>query len=238
MLYETLSGIADVTVVAPLVERSTTGHTLSLDDHIRIEHVEDKVYGCSGYPADASHMGFSYILKDETPDLVISGINRGANLGQDVYYSGTVAAAREATFHNIPSIAVSLDLDFKSKIPYCHFETAANFIAKILSLDLAENMDSQTLLNINVPNVKEEEIEGFTITNLGERYYTQDIMTRVDSRGRDYHWIGGVYNGFNEALENSDCLAVSENKISISPIDLLNKYDDLKPKWQKIFQAI
>ena len=106
-LRDSLKEIANVTVVAPLEERSTTGHTLTLDHPLRIVEIEENVFGCSGYPADCSLLGVAEIMKYQKPDLVVSGINRGANLGQDIFYSGTVAAAREAAFRDIKAIGVS-----------------------------------------------------------------------------------------------------------------------------------
>lgn len=238
VLKEVLCETADVTVVAPQEERSTTGHTLTVDNVLRVEEVSPNAYGCSGYPADCSLMGFGHILKDKRPDLIVSGINRGGNLGQDIYYSGTVAAAREATFHGIPSIAVSLDVDFNARTEVFHYETAARFIQKVLSLDVEKHIDPYTLLNINVPNVPAEQVLGHEITYTGFRHYTEDIVSRTDSRGREYFWIGGKYQGFDKSLEGSDCDVVDKNKISITPLDLLNRYDCLKQKWREIFQAI
>ena len=121
ILRESLREIANVIVVAPLAERSTTGHTLTLDTTLRLQEISEDVYGCSGFPADCSLMAIGHLFKNQNTkyfgkkiDMVISGINRGANLGQDVFYSGTVAAAREAAFHGIPSIAVSSCMDFRN----------------------------------------------------------------------------------------------------------------------------
>src|SRR5690606_11886896 len=124
-----LDQIGDVTVIAPLEERSTTGHTLTLDHPLRLVEIERNVYGCSGYPADCTLMGLAHVMKENKPDVVISGINRGANLGQDIYYSGTVAGAREAVFHNVPAIAVSLVVDFQKGHEQPHYEVAANTVA-------------------------------------------------------------------------------------------------------------
>lgn len=238
VLKEVLSSDCEVTVVAPQEERSTTGHTLTVDNVLRIEKLNSNSYGCSGYPADCTLMGFGHILKDKRPDLVISGINRGGNLGQDIYYSGTVAAAREATFHGIPAIAVSLDVDFNVETSIYHYETAALFIKKVLNLDVEKQLDPHTLLNINVPNVDEKDVLGHEITYTGFRFYTEDIVRRVDSRGRPYFWIGGKYQGYDQSLEGSDCHVVGQNKISITPLDLLNRYECLKQKWRDIFQAV
>lgn len=224
ILKETLSSIADVTVVAPLEERSTTGHTLTLDHTVRIQQLSDNVFGCSGYPADCTLVGIGHIFKkvfqDKKIDLVISGINRGANLGQDIYYSGTVAAAREATFHGIPSIAISSCMDFKkitNELDY--YYTASNFVKNLVQSNVSAIINPMTLLNINVPWKSESEIMGVKTTKVGLRNYSEDIDERLDFRGRKYYWIGGIYKGFSD-FEDSDCYVVDKGYISISPIKL------------------
>ena len=239
ILYQTLKDIANVTMVAPLEERSTTGHTLTLDHPLRLAQIGENIYGCSGYPADCALMGLASVLKDKKVDLFISGINRGANLGQDIYYSGTVAAAREATFRNIPSIAVSSTMDFQSIHPPKdeYFVTAANFIKKLVLNNVHQYIEPMTVLNVNVPDELEEEIKGIEITNLGFRKYSEDIQERTDFRNRDYYWIGGVYKGHDEAI-GSDCSAIDQNKISIGPLNLLEKSADDYPKWQEFISQM
>lgn len=222
ILKETLSSIANVIVVAPLEERSTTGHTLTLDHTLRMVEIEENVFGCSGYPADCALMGIAHVFKSRSQkvDLVISGINRGANLGQDVFYSGTVAAAREAAFRNIPAIAVSACMDFKiiEKNDKCYY-TASNFIKSLVQSNISSFIPPMSLMNVNVPWRSEADIQGTRVTKLGFRNYSEDIDERVDFRGRNYYWIGGVYQGF-EKFPDSDCQAVEENLISMSPIKL------------------
>lgn len=229
ILKDTLKDMARIIVVAPLQERSTTGHTLTLDHTIRMEEIEDDVYGCSGFPADCSLMALGHLFKNKSAkyhghkiDLLISGINRGANLGQDVFYSGTVAAAREATFHGIPSIAISSCMDFKTTDKNeLYYYTASNFIKSLVQLNVAQTIPPMTLLNINVPWCHETEIKGLKVTKVGLRNYSEEIDERLDFRGRKYYWIGGIYRGF-ESLEDSDCLAVEQKMISVSPIKLMD----------------
>lgn len=229
ILKESLSDCANVIVVAPLQERSTTGHTLTLDHTIRMEEIEEDVYGCSGFPADCSLMALGHLFKNKDAkyfgqkiDLLISGINRGANLGQDVFYSGTVAAAREATFHGIPSIAVSSCMDFKTTDKnQNNYYTASNFIKSLVLSNISQSIPPMTLLNINVPWCSEAEILGLKVTKVGLRNYSEEIDERLDFRGRKYYWIGGIYRGF-ESLEDSDCLAVEQKLISLSPIKLMD----------------
>lgn len=194
-LYQRLKSDFDVYVIAPLEERSTTGHTLSLTNPLRVVEIEDRVFGCSGYPADCVLMGLGHILPKK-PDLVISGINHGSNLGQDVYYSGTAAAAREGVFHGIPGIAVSTTTNIgqsKRKDPW--FETAANFIHKLVSNDVHEKIDDHSMLNVNVPNLEESELKGAFVSDLGFRNYSEAIEKRMDFRDRPYYWIVGDYLG-------------------------------------------
>ncbi len=238
ILAEELRKIADVWVVAPLEERSTTGHTLTLDHPIRIIQLEKQVYGCSGYPADCSLMGFAHIMKDNPPDLVIGGINRGANLGQDVYYSGTVAVAREAAFHKIPSMAVSTVLDFQNfDEEDAHYHTAAKFVKKLVMKDVHKHIPEYHLLNINAPNLAEKDIAGHEVTTMGFRNYSEDIQKRQDFRGRDYFWIGGIYKG-HCPWESSDGEAISAKKISVNPLNLLGRESDKKVDWHRILEEL
>ena len=234
-LHKHLKEDFDTFIVAPLEERSTTGHTLSLDNPLRIAQIDDNIFGCSGYPADCSLMGFGFLMK-EKPNVVISGINRGANLGQDIYYSGTVAAAREGVFHGIPGIAISLDCDFHAPTSEgLHFDSAGLFIKKFLSDELLNLLSPNHLININVPDLPYKNIKGVKYTSLGFRRYSEEITSRTDFRGRDYFWIGGVYQGF-EAREGSDCKVVDDGLISVSILNLLGQRPDKEDKWQRYIE--
>jgi 5'-nucleotidase len=227
ILKKTLDSIANVYIVSPLEERSTTGHTLTLDHTLRMSEIENNVYGCNGFPADCTLMGVGYLFKqkliNQKIDLVISGINRGANLGQDVFYSGTVAAAREAVFHSIPAISISSCIDFKtSDKSDLYYYTASNFVKLLIQSNVIHAIPSMTMWNINVPWKQNEDIKGVKITKVGFRNYSEEIAERTDFRGRNYYWIGGIYRGFEE-LEDSDCMAIHEDYISISPMKV-NEY--------------
>ncbi len=222
ILKKTLDSIANVYIVSPTEERSTTGHTITLDHTIRMTEVEDNIYGCNGFPADCTLMGVGYLFKqkliNQKIDLVISGINRGANLGQDVYYSGTVAAAREAVFHSIPAISVSSCIDYKTSDKNdSYYYTASNFIKLLIESNITSIIPPMTMLNVNVPWRLQEDIKGIKVTKVGFRNYSEEIAERTDFRGRSYYWIGGIYRGFQE-LENSDCQAIDGDFISISPM--------------------
>lgn len=233
-LYDELSQIAEVTVVAPLEERSATGQTLTLDHPIRIEKIRDNFYGTTGYPADCTLMGVIHVM-DEKPDLVISGINRGANLGQDIYYSGTVAAARQGSFHNIPSIAISTVIDYKPHdYDDIHYVTAAKFIRKFIEQGHHKNISPMTMLNINVPDLAENEIEGVAVTRLGQRFYSEEVEKRHDSKNREYFWIGGSFLGHSKE-PGTDCYAIDNRLISINPLNLLSDSAEEISKWAEIF---
>ncbi len=220
-LYKELSQkFPNTTIIAPLEERSTTGHSLSLDKPLRLERIENNIYGCSGFPGDCVLMGLGHVMKNNRPSVVVSGINRGANLGQDLYYSGTIAAAREAAFHNVPAIAVSLVLD---SVGDKHlYDTAATLVGWCLEEGLHKLCPPMTLLNINVPNVGLKQIKGFKLTEVGFRQYSEEIHVRMDARHREYFWIAGHYLGFNENPE-SDCQAVKEGFVALTPQSLVGR---------------
>jgi 5'-nucleotidase len=220
-LYKHLGPSFDTTIIAPLEERSTTGHSLSLDKPLRIEKLEEKIYGCSGFPADCVLMGLGHVMKNNRPDVVVSGINRGANLGQDLYYSGTVAAAREAAFHNVPAIAVSLVFD--SVTDEHRYDVAATFIKWCLEENLHKHCPPMTLLNINVPNIPLGEIKGCKLSEIGFRRYSEEIHARIDARNREYFWIAGIYEGFS-TNPDSDCQSVKDGHIAITPHALIDGY--------------
>lgn len=237
-LHNVLKEKHDVTVMAPLQERSTTGHTLTLDHPLRVVEIAPNIYGCSGYPADCALMGIGHLMKERRPDVVISGINRGANLGQDVYYSGTVAAAREATFRGIPSIAVSLVVDFlKSPSPIDYYEDAGLVVSDLLDRGIVSTIPAQHLVNINIPDLPRNLMRKAVDTNLGFRHYSETIEKREDFRGRDYFWIGGLYQGFETSAAGSDCACIDSGHISLSLLNLLGNAPDKSKTWHELFDV-
>jgi 5'-nucleotidase len=209
----------DVFVCAPHRPRSAASHALTLHKPLRAEQTTlgDGSIGwaVSGTPADCVLLGIE-ALTTQPIDLVVSGINHGPNLGWDVLYSGTVAAAREAAIRSLPAIAVST-ADFG---PAMHYETAANFIAKTLAPKvLAHGLPKNVLLNVNVPNVPEMQLKGVKIVPKSERRYKDAVETRLDPSGRAYYWIGGKPLG-TDTLPGSDVEAVGQNYISITPLHL------------------
>lgn len=181
----------EITVVCPDRERSATGHGLTLHDPIRAEQVESgfhptiRAWACSGTPSDCVKLGLGALL-NSPPDMVLSGINHGSNLGTDVLYSGTVSAAMEGVIEGIPSIAFSLT-SFSSQ----QFGPAANFAQRLLEQLSRDPLPLGTLLNVNVPAVPEPEIAGVVITRQGVRRYFDQFEKRVDPRGKTYYWLAG-----------------------------------------------
>lgn len=219
-LMETLSPEHDVYVIAPDRERSAAGHSLTLHSPLRVDEIEPKfgakrTWITTGTPGDCVKIGLSAILSDEEkPDIVISGINHGPNLGADILYSGTVSCAMEGAMLGYPSIAVSLtSLNFEPE----SFLVAAQFIKKFLPKIKEIDFPQKTILNINVPALPTEDIAGVAITRLGTRMFTDNYEKRIDPRGKVYYWMAGELIK-HEENDDTDINAVRWNRISITPI--------------------
>lgn len=219
-IYRQLRRLGRVWVVAPLEEKSTTGHSLTIHKPLRMIPMGRDFYGVSGSPADCVYLGIRQVIRG-IPDLVVSGINRGANLGQDVYYSGTVSAAREACILGIPALAVSLSIDFAHppQERKLNHGTAARVAAELLRSISLGDIPKHTLLNLNVPDVPFGRLRGVRLARQGFRYYSGSILRRKDHRGKDYYWVGGQYRGFRNE-PHTDCLAVAEGYASLTPLKL------------------
>jgi 5'-nucleotidase len=219
-LYKELKKLGEVWVVAPLEEKSTTGHSLTIHKPLRLIRMESNFYGVSGSPADCVYLGIRQVIGG-LPDMVVSGINRGANLGQDVYYSGTVSAAREACILGIPSMAVSLAVNFKKSKPETelHYDTAAKIALRVIKHMKASPLPLHTMLNLNVPDIDYKRIKGLQVVRQGFRFYSGSILKRRDHRGKDYFWVGGQYKGFRKEID-TDCFAVESGFASLTPIKL------------------
>ena len=213
ILAKRLRELDTVVIVAPDRERSAAGHSMTLHRPLLIEEIKESVYSVNGTPTDCVNIAVKGLLK-ETPRLVVSGINKGPNLGDDVTYSGTVAGAIEATILGIRSIAVSLAAreDFR-------FNEAAEVAFRSAKRILEQGLSEGTLLNINVPNLPLADMQGTRITRLGKRIYHQMTVERVDPRGKKYYWIGGGEPDW-EREEGTDFDAIDRKMVSITPLHL------------------
>lgn len=203
-------------VFAPDRERSASGHSLTIDRPLKVNRLSADVYSISGTPTDCVAVGITKLL-DRRPSLLISGINHGSNLGDDVTYSGTVSAAMEGTILNIPSIAISLHMDGHSDHP--HFETAARVASIAAAYVLEHSLPYDTLLNINVPNRPYDGLEGIRFTRQGRRMYENAIREITSPWGEMFFWIGGGMPIWEHG-EDTDMTAVREGFVSITPIHL------------------
>lgn len=227
-LYRTMKNLGEAYIVAPDRERSAVAHSLTLHRPLKAEEIREHVYSINGTPTDCVTLGINKLLP-EKPVLVVSGINKGANLGDDITYSGTVSAAIEGTIFGIPSIAFSLIND-----KHYHFDTASFFVLKIAALVLEHSLPYDTLLNVNIPNVRKEEIHGIKFTRQGKRIYDNSIQEIYNPLGEKHYWIGGGKPYWEHGVD-TDIEAVQANFISVTPIHLdLTNYDALtflKEKW-------
>ena len=220
VLTKALSKENDVYLIAPDRERSAVGHSITLHTPLRVEEIEPK-YGAkrcwmtTGTPGDCIKIGINSILSNsELPDMVIAGINHGPNLGRDILYSGTVSCAIEGALIGIPSIAVSLA---SMKFEYDDFKFAADFIEKFIKNLEDYKIPPKTVLNINVPSVEKEDISGVSVTEIGNRIFSDNYERRIDPRGKVYYWMAGEL--INEPEDaKTDIAAIRNNKISITPI--------------------
>ena len=213
LLMETLSKQHDVYAVAPERERTCVGHAITLHKPLRIKETHKGIYATNGTPVDCVFLGVKAILP-KRPDLIISGINKGPNMGQDVNYSGTVAAAQEGAFLGIPSLAISLNAR-----SHFHFADAIKVIEIIIDVVRKSGLLDSTFLNVNVPNVSYNKMKGFMVTRLGKRIYNDTVIERTDPRGGKYYWIGGNGEHF-ESLEDTDFYAIEQDFVSVTPLGL------------------
>jgi 5'-nucleotidase len=227
-----LSKEHDVYVVAPDRERSAAGHSLTLHTPIRVEELESKfgakrIWITSGTPGDCVKIGINAILSDdEKPDLIISGINHGPNLGSDILYSGTVSCAMEGAMMGYPSIAVSLaSMTFEAEL----FKNVACFMSKFLKRIKDYNYPPKTILNINVPGLMPDDITGVAVTRLGGKMFTDEYDKRIDPRGKVYYWMAGELIKHCEN-DDSDLNALRWNKVSVTPITFEMTLDKVRPE--------
>ncbi len=233
-LLESMEELGEAVAVAPDRERSAVSHALTLHRPLRVEQIKENVYSINGTPTDCVAIGAQKLLPRK-PDLIVSGINRGANLGDDVTYSGTVSAAIEGTIMGISSIAFSLMLDFPSPgTGPRHFETAGKYAGRIASFALENGLPYDTLLNVNVPNSPQENVKGVRFTRQSKRVYDGSIQETMSPWGELCYWIGGG-TPIWERGPDTDMDTVMEGYVSVTPIhlDFTNSaaIEWLKGKW-------
>ncbi len=226
LLAAALGEVGEVTVVAPDREQSATGHSLTLDRPLRMRRLDEHVYSVDGTPTDCVNLAVLWLLKEAPPDLVVSGINFGLNLGDDVTYSGTVSATFEGTLLGIPSVAFSQEVG-----EHFSFAKAARFAGRFVAQLLQERLPGDLLLNVNIPAGP---IRGVRFTKLGKRVYKQSVVEKRDPRGRSYFWIAGTPEW--QADSGTDHEAVSGGLVSVTPLHLdLTDYRGLEsnPLWRR-----
>ncbi|AXX90944.1 5'/3'-nucleotidase SurE [Arcobacter suis] len=235
-LIEALKPIAKITVVAPARNKSACGHSLTLDKPLRMVWVDDDFYKVDdGSPTDCVFISISDLFKEgNIPDLVISGINIGANMGEDITYSGTASAAMEAVIHGIPAIAISQVCNDRCQDIQNNwdFELAKSVIEELASKILDKNfpLDERKFLNVNIPPIKAKDCNGIKVTKAGFREYGNDTHRHLNPRGEEYYWIG-LHPLLWKPSENKDCdfEAIKANYVSITPIMLdMTSYNDIK----------
>ncbi|MGQ0810027.1 MAG: 5'/3'-nucleotidase SurE [Nitrospiraceae bacterium] len=212
-LAEAMKSLGDVWIVAPDRERTAVAHALTLHKPLRIQRLKKRVYAVSGTPSDCVNLALAEILS-KRPVLVVSGINKGVNLGDDVMYSGTVSAALEGTLLGIPSIALS-----QEGVDRFRFSAGAAYARRVAHLVLKHGLPEETMLNVNIPDKPASAIKGISVTCLSRRRFENPIVAKVDPHGRTYYWIAGTRISWSRQ-KDSDHEAIQQGKVSMTPIHL------------------
>ena len=224
VLAQAMRGLGEVTIVAPDKNCSGASNSLTLHSPIRIKELEPGTYKVSGTPTDCVHVALTGLLTED-PDIVVSGINAGANLGDDVIYSGTVAAAMEGRFLGYPAVALSLV--FADHSQKHNYDTAGEAAVRLVRQLQRDPLPADTILNVNVPDCPWSEIRGFEVTRLGHRHRAEPVIKSTDPRGRDMYWIGPA-GAEQDAGPGTDFDAVRRKFISVTPIHVdLTRYQAL-----------
>lgn len=213
-LAQELSRLGEVVVVAPERNRSGASNSLTLDRPLTLKRAANGFYYVNGTPTDCVHLAVTGML-DYVPDMVISGINDGANMGDDTIYSGTVAAATEGYLLGVPALAVSL----VGPHPVRHFTTAARVAADLVQRFMAQPLREPVLLNVNVPDIPHEAVAGCVTTRLGRRHKAEPVIKATDPRGQTIYWVGAA-GAAADAGEGTDFHAVLHNRVSVTPLQI------------------
>lgn len=217
-----LAAIADVVVVAPEQDRSGASNSLTLDRPLNLKRAESGFFYVNGTPTDCVHLAVTGMLEGQPPDMVISGINSGANMGDDTIYSGTVAAATEGFLLGIPSIAISL-----AGQKMQHYATAAQVAVELVRRFQCEKHARPWLLNVNVPDVAPADLQGYSVTRLGKRHKAEPVVKSTNPHGQPVYWVGAAGKA-QDAGEGTDFFAVASGRVSITPLQIdLTQYDQL-----------
>jgi 5'-nucleotidase len=220
-LAEALSAIAEITVVAPERDRSGASNSLTLDRPLHLHKAHNGFYYVNGTPTDCVHLAVTGML-DTLPDMVVSGINAGANMGDDTIYSGTVAAATEGFLLGIPSLAVSLN-SASSK----NFSTAARVAADMVQRFKDNKFHEPILLNINVPDIPYEKLQGMEVTRLGRRHKAEAVVKSQTPRGETVYWVGAA-GPAQDAGEGTDFFSIQHDRVSLTPLQIdLTRYGQM-----------
>jgi 5'-nucleotidase len=221
-LANALRPLADITVVAPERNRSGASNSLTLDRPLRVSKAENGHFKVDGTPTDCVHLAITGLLERD-PDMVFAGINHGGNLGDDVIYSGTVAAATEGRFLGLPAVAISL-----AGINPTHFDTAAQVAVSLLQRIRRHPLPADTILNVNVPDVPLADIKGFAATRLGQRHKAEPVIKSTDPRGHEIYWVG-LAGPEQDAGPGTDFHAVRNSYVSVTPLQIdLTRYDSVE----------
>lgn len=221
-LASALSAHVDITVVAPEANRSGASNSLTLEIPLRVSQAENGFYKVNGTPTDCVHLAITGLL-DREPDMVFAGINHGSNLGDDVIYSGTVAAATEGRFLGLPAVALSL----ASSNPK-HFDTAGRVAVSLLERIRRYPLPPDTILNVNIPDIPWGELRGFRSCRLGQRHRAEPVIRALDPRGREVYWVGAA-GPEQDAGPGTDFHALREGCVSVTPLQIdLTRYDRIE----------
>ncbi len=225
VLTEELAKVADVSVVAPDRNKSGASNSLTLERPLRVKSLQNNHYHVDGTPTDCVHLALSGLL-ESLPDMVVSGINAGANLGDDVLYSGTVAAAMEGRYLGLPAIAVSL------AGPARHFDSAAQITRRVVERLVLQPLPDDTLLNVNVPDLPLEQITSIQATRLGFRHKSEPMIQQSDPYGRPLYWVGPPGEA-QDAAEGTDFYALEQGIASVTPMQIdLTRHHGIAPLQQ------
>lgn len=223
VLADALSPLGKITVVAPNRDHSASSNSLTLDAPIRAYSISENWYSVEGTPTDCVHLAITGLIEDE-PDIVIAGINLGANLGDDVIYSGTVAAAMEGRFLGLPAVAISVTSRRPSDLQACA-AVSYEIISRLLTIELPQDL----IINVNIPDISKQEIQGMKTTRLGSRHKAEPVIKSSDPRGKPIYWVGAA-GPEQDAGPGTDFHAIKSGYVSVSPLHLdLTHYKAMRP---------